>query len=703
MFSLAVVPVIKSIIPNIATQILEFYKLNNYYAILISTVLQEIITYISKYLSDEHYIVSIIITFTFLTMLKYGLFNKYSNIIYKNDVIINSMNNMLEFMAINKLLLKKKVTTRQIINYGQIAYITNYLICLNKNIYVSTIIENNEDIKFILTTKNENILDYLNETVYSEIYQNKKYNYKIIFSEDKIYDNEIAKNITLYLKHKYKMKTNKCLIKDNIDIYMLDTCENYKLNDLLNISIYKFNNLIIYILLSNEQIFLNFINECTDCSKNKTNGNKYTYMRTLSATNIETTLQAPTDDAKSMISLTHYVLQKNKNIKHECKKNNNDIFKIIYPILTFNKERHGTSGYSKDYDYVFSIDNIEITVSRICERDIGITTLTYHMCSNIVDVYDYVEMCENYYNENIKKKNKNKIYCFKYNNYKSFTTYLLSNDDQISNETFNNIYSEHNDILINDIKRLKDDKYYSRTGMRRKKSYIFYGEPGCGKNASVLAMALYDGRHIIDIPSGTIQTNSEFERLLNMTEINGIIFKKSEIIIMFDELDLDFDINDNNSNDNMLKLMENVDNMNEIINDKLNDKSNTNIINKISEKNIKSKKKDIDKIDKLNIGNVLSLLDGICNYSGLIIVAMTNNKENLPKALCRDLRLTPIYFTYLRQIDVINLLEKFFELKLEDSQKSKIPDRKLSPAKCRLLCEKYEKLNINDFINILNN
>jgi DNA replication protein DnaC len=31
--------------------------------------------------------------------------------------------------------------------------------------------------------------------------------------------------------------------------------------------------------------------------------------------------------------------------------------------------------------------------------------------------------------------------------------------------------------------------YYRRTGMKRKKSYLFYGRSGCGKTAFVMAMA----------------------------------------------------------------------------------------------------------------------------------------------------------------------------------------------------------------------
>ena len=392
-----------------------------------------------------------------------------------------------------------------------------------------------------------------------------------------------------------------------------------------------------------------------------------------------------------MFALT-YIVSKNVSVNTKTYLIDNIKKEIMYPHEIVKEDRREVqkNDSCNKHNYIIHNDNIKIIIKCVTDKCVNFIgeNIEYILFSDTVDIKQYLEMCEQKYDINFSVNHQSKIFCFKYNDAKKFTTYILKDNDKLIGETFDNVFSEHNDVLINDIARLKDDKYYLRTGMRRKKSYLFYGEPGCGKNATVMATALYDARHIIDIPAGIIKTNSEFEEILNLSIINSIPFKKNEIIIMFDELDLGF----NNDND--------IDNNND------NNKNKNDIKNQINKlTNVVTNGLEMisDKTDKLNIGNVLSLLDGICNYSGLIIVAMTNNKENLPKALCRDLRLTPIYFTYLRQIDVINLLEKFFELKLEDSQKSKIPDRKLSPAKCRLLCEKYEKLNINDFINILNN
>jgi len=108
-------------------------------------------------------------------------------------------------------------------------------------------------------------------------------------------------------------------------------------------------------------------------------------------------------------------------------------------------------------------------------------------------------------------------------------------------------------------------------------------------------------------------------------------------------------------------------------------------------------------MDSLNLGAVLSRIDGIGNYDGLIIIATTNFINKLDSSLFRELRLTPYYFTYSRTIDIINMTEKFFECKLTDEEIKLLPDRihKITPAKIRSFLEKYET-NKCDFLRYLN-
>jgi ATP-dependent Zn protease len=108
------------------------------------------------------------------------------------------------------------------------------------------------------------------------------------------------------------------------------------------------------------------------------------------------------------------------------------------------------------------------------------------------------------------------------------------------------------------------------------------------------------------------------------------------------------------------------------------------------------------KDDSLNLGCVLSRLDGIGNYNGLILIASTNCKDNLSPALYRSGRLSPMYFDFCRKEDIINMIEFNYNIKLSQDQISKLPDRthSISPATLRKYID--EESNYENLINILN-
>lgn len=342
------------------------------------------------------------------------------------------------------------------------------------------------------------------------------------------------------------------------------------------------------------------------------------------------------------------------------------------------------------------VDDIKINIiKKIIKTHNYITTIhTFILESNTVDIEKYLTNILKIYEESLLKERHSTLYYFKYNgidkktNEFEFTKHIISEQQNPSFETFDNIFSEHSDMLKKDLMRLNDFKYYQNTGMRRKKSYLFYGEPGTGKNAMVTAMALHDNRHILDISFDLIKTNSELNKLLNLESIHNINFKRSQIIIMFDEFHIGL-------NKIMAKLNPINRNPMTMVNS---------ICNKI-EKFTSSDECEVNETftndDEINIGEILSMFDGSLNYNGLIIVALTNYIDKIYEPLKRPNRLTPIYFTYMRNIDVINLLEKYYKITLNSDQIKYIPDRKITPVVMRLLCEKYEN-NLNELLEEFN-
>ena len=302
--------------------------------------------------------------------------------------------------------------------------------------------------------------------------------------------------------------------------------------------------------------------------------------------------------------------------------------------------------------------------------------------------------CLSVYNSRLNAYNKDKLWHYVYIQEEIFRRTLISDIKNNPNtETFDKMFNEHSQQIQKDILRLKDLNYYSRTGLKRKKGYLFYGEPGCGKTSTVMAMANFDKRHIIEVPLSRVKSNQELEDILNLNYPMFEDFNKDEVIILFDEIDC---------NNDALSKRENTK-----TEDKDKKEFDKELVNSIGELKTLIKEENSTNLAKitfqtLDIGTILSRLDGIGNYNGLIIVATTNHKDKLDPAIYRELRLTPIQFDYSRKEDMINMIEHFYDIKLKDNEKLKIPDRnaKISPAKFRVWLEKYED-NYKDLLKYL--
>jgi hypothetical protein len=302
---------------------------------------------------------------------------------------------------------------------------------------------------------------------------------------------------------------------------------------------------------------------------------------------------------------------------------------------------------------------------------------------NLEEIQNFVEESVEKYNKYLIVKNK-KQYHFIFQNFNSedhkyiFSSNVINDVREKQNEyAFRNIYNKKiTDILISDITRLRNSDYYKKMNLRRKKGYIFHGEPGTGKTQMVRSLAEFDGRHIIEIPISRIKSEKEFECLINLNEINNISFKHQDVIYLFDEID---------------------HGLSEILNSENTKKKSTG-----------QKSGDDDELfsikpvtNSFNISCMLSRLDGVSTYDGIIFIATTNNIDKLPPALIRPGRLTPIHFTYMEKDDIINMIESYYNIKINSTNFSstKISNKfninKITPANLQYLLEtnsSYKKL-----------
>ena len=439
-------------------------------------------------------------------------------------------------------------------------------------------------------------------------------------------------------------------------------------------------------------------------------------------------------------NLKYFNPVKNGNFYYDNSSSNNQKDSNISYLINF-----GNNIYIGDDMYIdYTYHSIQCSKESKSDGNWKIIIVLKSNKKTIIEINKFILKCIKEYENYLNEKSNNKIYHFIFqgnqgnqsnqsitsNKKLIFSSSVLSdysNLDKTSYETFSNLESEHNTMLIKDINRLKDLEYYKKTGNRRKKGYLFYGPPGCGKTSSVIAMALEDKRHIIEISMSRIKTNQDLENLFNLTEINGIKFEKHQIILLFDEIDTGFSIQQNiklekKNNKTKIKTSENKTSENKTSENKTSEnktsenKTKDTIVNKPLEKddiilklltkyddttNCNFIKKDNDSI---NLGCILSRFDGVGSYNGIIIIATTNCKDQISPALYRNGRLNPVFFNYITKKQIKSMIEKFYDIILTEKEIEKLPDIeiKMSHSTIKKLLDDYDD-NLPELLIYLGN
>ena len=456
--------------------------------------------------------------------------------------------------------------------------------------------------------------------------------------------------------------------RDIIILFMLVPLFKYLFNDLSNINNYIKN-----------LFFNNYINKIEFTGWENLNAGIYAY-----------------DYPLPMTAICHRLSQKNicTNLRYFNPSRNGIMYgenlqtfyknKTISYIINYGKHIKIEEDLFLDFNYY----TMEKSKDSKSDANWKVNIILKSKFKSIIEINKFIKQCIKEFDEFLEEKNKNKIYHFIYqckdkcNDKKlNFSTSILSDfsDTEKTNyETFKNIYSEHKDMLLKDINRLKDIEYYKNTGNKRKKGYLFHGPPGCGKTSSVIALALEDKRHIIEISMSRIKTNEELELLFNISEINGVKIQKNQIIMLFDEIDNGSKILKTRDSENIESDDQKIDKKDEII---------YKLMNKDNDDDFTFKKDD-----QVHLGCVLSRFDGVGSYNGLIIVATTNCKEKLSPALYRNGRLNPVFFDYITRDQIKQMVEDYFKIKLSSEQILRFPCKssKISHSSLRKYLEDYE-------------
>lgn len=242
------------------------------------------------------------------------------------------------------------------------------------------------------------------------------------------------------------------------------------------------------------------------------------------------------------------------------------------------------------------------------------------------------------YEENLNISRKNKLYIYSLSIKKPDNNFRVTDNSNItwcenefkSNKTFDKIFFSQKEYLLNKINFfINNENYYNKFGIPYTLGISLEGPPGTGKTSIIKCLANYLNRHIININLNKITTCEElnyifFETTYNSNNnLNSINFKDK--IYVFEDIDCCMGIlKQRNEND----YFENTviqENIKEDLNDKYIEKSK--IQNLFEDK------------DKLTLGHILNLFDGIKECPGRIIFLTSNYMNKIDSALKRPGRI----------------------------------------------------------------
>ena len=335
--------------------------------------------------------------------------------------------------------------------------------------------------------------------------------------------------------------------------------------------------------------------------------------------------------------------------------------------------------------------------------------ITLDIFSDKLNIYELNKFIDNLITDfeqfqNTSRKNKLFIYSLINNNYdndnfrrKKIMNFDWQENEFKSNKTFDKLFFENKEQFIKQIDFFRDNEdYYNKYGIPYTLGISLEGQPGTGKTSIIKCLANYLNRHLVIINLNKIKTCQElselfYENTYNINNSDGSINFKDKIYV-FEDIDCCMDIvKQRKSGKNKMETETETESD---INSETGIESN-NEIDKYFKKDSKESKeskyskfeKMISKLsdndDKLTLGHILNLIDGIKECPGRIIILSSNYMNKIDYALKRPGRIDIAI-----KMDFINFntLCDFYNFYFDNSDNSvldkfkNIYDYKLTPA-----------------------
>jgi len=265
----------------------------------------------------------------------------------------------------------------------------------------------------------------------------------------------------------------------------------------------------------------------------------------------------------------------------------------------------------------------------------------------------FIEKSLKLYNAKLRSENVgNKLFVNAADSFGNFIRYPLNNTT-----TMDDLIFSQKHMIVSNLEKLK-------CGKLPKLAFLFHGKPGCGKTSVIKAIANDYNMNIIWIKLSLVRSSSDLMSIFYNDDISYCqdnIFNQTcnvspnKRIYVFEEIDVDTDI--------------------------FHDRSTKPVVNDI--KIDGDKIKVVDSTHKLQLSDVLNVLDGLKELNKSIIIMTTNRPDIIDPAVTRYGRVNArIEFVELTSIQAHQLIHKYYPDSSFD-----IKDYQFTPAELKAHCQ----------------
>lgn len=368
-----------------------------------------------------------------------------------------------------------------------------------------------------------------------------------------------------------------------------------------------------------------------------------------------------------------------------------DLTTVFIPCNSHNLQLTPTiqATFNIEYSFVNS-QTRESLYSAAIEMARTKLQITLASSKNMEDLNTYIRDVAKEYDDYIRNQSKQQTYIVKpaLEKDKYCEIYKPIRIPLKINKSFDTLFFPQKEMLLRRLDMLKNPIHYTKLGLPQSLGILLYGEPGTGKTSAIKAIANYMKKNIVLVPMSKIKTRQELENIFYYRECTQV--NSEDSIYVFEEIDcngwgsilMDRKLNTGLSDygSEQLDKDESIDKLAEVL-----------IANsgKSTEDFQEKRKKDQD---KLTLGCLLEIMDGIIEIPGRIIIMTTNYRKCLDSALTRPGRIDiEIEFKALRNIDIAKIYKQWYDASLSDSEIAHIKSDAFTQAQLSQLMFQYEK------------